>query len=112
MKAIAKIYYVSECGKTFGNPLPAINHESVCKCWTNLKFKTCKTCRFSKVFKESVGDDFFSATTYYRECQNPKMKPELFTPAHEKAQDVCINCPKWRKDDKKNHRKATLKNKS
>lgn len=40
------IRYIAECGKGFWDKKSCKNHEQNCKCWTNPKNKTCKTCQY------------------------------------------------------------------
>lgn len=49
------IAYKAECGKKFHTKKACLNHESWCRCWTNPKFKTCKSCLYGKQVKDSNG---------------------------------------------------------
>ena len=53
MKSKKVLRYYSDCGKGFWKKQKALKHESNCKCWTNHKNKTCKTCKY--VFFEDTG---------------------------------------------------------
>ena len=86
--------FIADCGRGFWNKKACLKHEEVCKCWTNPKYKTCKTCFFAWV----DGEDGW-------QCDNKEFNYDLhFTPAHEKANDLCINCPVWKsnKPEKEN----------
>ena len=91
--------YYSICGRAFWKKKDCLNHEDRCKCWTNPKFKTCKTCIFGKRIVDSNGMEHepINAHTWKTwECLNPKFDYDKhFTPAHKNADDLCINCPVW-----------------
>jgi len=80
---------VADCGRRFRTDGRARNHEV--RCWKSPALKTCKTCKHARrvPYEDDTGDGG------YLECSNEAMDYDDFTPAHEKAQDVCINCPKW-----------------
>ena len=81
--------FIADCGKKYWSNSGCKGHEKNCKCWTNPKFKTCKTCEFSGQY--GYGE---------QECDNPVFDHDKhFTPAHEKAPDLCINCPVWASKD-------------
>jgi hypothetical protein len=50
--------YYAECGKGYWGKSAAINHELDCKCWGNVKNKTCKTCthKFTIPFESDTGE--------------------------------------------------------
>jgi hypothetical protein len=84
--------YVAECGRRFSNKKSCQTHEANCKCWTNPKYKTCKTCKFARFGWDSDDNRSWRTT----DCENPSFDYDKhFTPAHEKAEDLCINCPIW-----------------
>jgi hypothetical protein len=89
--------YYADCGKGFWNKNSCSNHEDNCKCWTNPKYKTCKTCVFGKQITDSNGMEHEPRelhTWRQWECSNPKFNYDIhFKPAHENAADLCINCP-------------------
>lgn len=91
--------YKCECGKKFYTKKAAINHEKVCKCWTNPKHRTCKTCKYGHLQYDSNGMEHEPQnlhTWHEWVCKNPEYKSELHhTPAHEKVPDLNINCPVW-----------------
>lgn len=100
--------YYSDCGRGFWTKKSCLNHEISCKCWTNPVYKTCKTCKFGKITNDSNGMEHEPQnleTWSYWECKNPLFNyDEHFTMAHEKAEDLCINCPVW--ESKKNKTNA------
>lgn len=84
--------YYAECGRGFWTKRAAQSHEQNCKCWTNPKFRTCKTCKHGEQIEDS--DDYQKWTAW--QCNNIDFDYDKhFTPAHEKAEDLCINCPIW-----------------
>lgn len=93
--------YISDCGKGFWDKKSCLNHEDRCRCWTNPKYKTCKTCLFGVQITDSNGMEHEPALLHtWRQwrCLNPKFNYDVdFTQAHENASDLCINCPKWEK---------------
>lgn len=99
MKTRKCIRYIADCGRGFWNKNTCLEHESNCKCWSNPKYKTCKTCKFSREFIESNGMESEPSLLHvWRqiECENPLFNYDIhFKAAHEKAPDLCINCPVW-----------------
>lgn len=91
--------YISDCGKGFWKKSRCATHEENCKCWTNPKFKTCKTCKHGENVHDSNGmEDEPSQLHEWRqwECRNNEFDYDKhFTAAHKKAADLCINCPIW-----------------
>lgn len=47
--------YKCQCGKKFAKKYAAEHHEKVCKCWTNPKNRSCKTCKFGSFINDSNG---------------------------------------------------------
>ena len=101
---ILVIKWKCECGKKYSTRRIAENHERVCKCWTNPKHKTCKTCKFGKQEWDSNGmEDEPDKLHQWRQwkCGNPKFNYDIhFTPAHKNADDLCINCYCWESKNK------------
>ena len=99
MKTRRVTRYISDCGRGFWNKKVCLNHEESCKCWTNPKHKTCKTCKFGNNYEDSNGMEHepqYLHVWRQWECLNPEFDYDKhFTPAHEKAEDLCINCPVW-----------------
>jgi len=91
--------YYSPCRKGFWNKNAAEQHEKNCKCWTNPKFKTCKTCDWGVDQHDSNGMEHepHNLQTWRNwECTNPQFNYDKhFKAAHEKAPTLCINCPVW-----------------
>lgn len=91
--------YYAECGRAFWKKDACIRHEEFCKCWTNPKHRTCKSCKHMRVVKDNNGmqdEPHLLDTWRMIECKNPVFDYDKhFTPAHEKAADLCINCPVW-----------------
>ena len=91
--------YRCGCGKIFVGKKNCRLHEERCKSWKHPKNKTCKTCKFGKQVWDSNGMEHepqFLHTWRQWECSNPKFDYDIhFTPAHEKAEDLNINCPLW-----------------
>ena len=99
MKTKRVTRYIADCGKGYWTKKSCLQHEQNCKCWTNPKFKTCKTCKFAKVTHDSNGMEHepqHLQTWVQIECENPEFDYNRhFTEAHKKAKDLCINCPVW-----------------
>lgn len=92
------IAYKAECGRKFHTKKACKKHELYCTCWTNPKYKTCKSCKFGKQVKDSNGmesDPQYLETWRQWQCSNPDFKEYMFTSAHKNAPDICINCPVW-----------------
>ena len=92
--------YQCDCGRKFHTKKAAYLHETfACKCWTNPKFKTCKTCKFGKQVKDSNGmesEPQHLHTWKQWQCSNPLFIYDThFTAAHENAPDLNINCILW-----------------
>lgn len=49
------VRYKCECGRKFASKRAAEYHEAVCKCWTNPKNRTCKTCVHGSLVNDSNG---------------------------------------------------------
>lgn len=79
----------ADCGHKFKTDDQAVSHMT--RCWKSPQTRTCKTC------KHGHHAQYEEETGYGGEweCRNPEMLEEDFTPAHEKAPDICIRCPKW-----------------
>lgn len=108
------VAYKCDCGKKYHTKKSAATHEKNCRCWTNPKYKTCKTCVFGRQIKDSNGMEHepqYLQTWKQWGCSNPEFVYDLhFTPAHEKADDLCINCPVWKPNPHKaRNRTLTLK---
>lgn len=78
----------ADCGHNFKSEAQAVSHMT--RCWKSPETRTCKTCKHGH--RTLVDDE--SARRMW-ECRNPDMLEEDFTPAHEKAPDICLRCPKW-----------------
>lgn len=92
--------YQTLCGKKFFNKQSAKKHELVCKCWANPNLKTCLTCKFGKLVKDSNGMEYepqYLHTWKQWECSNSAFDYDrMFTQAeHDKTQSLNINCPIW-----------------
>jgi len=106
MRTVRVTRYISDCGRGFWTKKTAETHDKNCRCWTNPKFKTCKTCAFCTVENDSNGmehDPKYLQTWASIECHNPDFDYDKhFTEAHGKAPDLCINCPVWKNKNNKN----------
>jgi hypothetical protein len=77
--------FMAICGRGFWDKNKCLIHEQNCKCWTNPKYKTCKTCKHGRNSRDEGW-----------QCDNPRFVYDIhFTPAHKNAEDLCINCPVW-----------------
>lgn len=96
---IMVVKYKCACGKRYSAKRLAERHEVVCTCWTNPKYKTCKTCVFGEQVKDSNGMEHepqYLETWNVWECNNPDFNYNIHhNPAHANAPDLCINCTKW-----------------
>lgn len=99
MREVKVKRYIADCGRGFWKKAHCENHEKRCKCWKNPKFKTCLTCIHEKLTNDTNGmesEPQHLHTWVERVCLNPEfVREKHFTPAHEKAPDLCINCPVW-----------------
>jgi hypothetical protein len=92
MKTKSVIHYIADCGRKYHTKKCCLSHELVCKCWTDPKYRTCKTCKFEHWAED--GDGYRSWRV--NDCKNPKFNYDIhFKQAHEKAPDLCINCTLW-----------------
>jgi hypothetical protein len=48
MQSKKVIRYYADCGKGFWKKPAALAHDISCKCWTNPRNKTCKTCKYGE----------------------------------------------------------------
>lgn len=55
MEKVNVIKYKTDCGKFYSSAKAARSHESHCRCWKNPKIKTCMTCAFGRLIKDSNG---------------------------------------------------------
>jgi len=105
MKSIRVTRYISECGRGYWNKSSCLSHELNCKCWKNPKYKTCKTCKFVHYAYNTNGMEHepqYLETWMELDCKNPLFDYDKhFKPAHEKAQNLNINCPVWESKIKK-----------
>lgn len=99
MKTRRVTRYICDCGKGFWTKESCERHESNCQSWKNPKHRTCKTCKHGVLMGDSNGMEHepqLLHTWTYWDCKNPNfVYDKHFTPAHEKAEDLCINCPVW-----------------
>jgi len=72
MKTKKVLRYYADCGKGFWKKVTALDHETSCKCWTNPRNKTCKTCKYGEKipYEPDTGDG-----AYY-ECNHPNHNEE------------------------------------
>lgn len=87
-----------DCGKNYFTKQGAKNHEKVCVCWTNPKYKTCLTCKFYRVFTDSNGMEHepYNLETWKQvKYTNPLFKDYMFHAVHKNAPDINMNCPVW-----------------
>ena len=91
--------YKCGCHKVFVGKKACELHERVCKSWKHPKHKTCKTCKFGYQSYDSNGMEHepqYLQTWKEWRCSNPLFNYDIhFTPAHENASDLNINCPVW-----------------
>jgi len=73
--------YYSECGKGFWKKTPALDHEHNCKCWTNPKNKTCKTCKYGEQipYEDDTGDGGYWACNHDEKQDEHTGAPEGIT---------------------------------
>lgn len=97
MKRVSR--FIADCGRGFWNKNSCTEHEINCKCWTNPKYRTCKTCKYKKIVHDSNGMEHepqYLHTWSQIECQNPKFNYDIhFHAAHKNAEDLNINCAIW-----------------
>jgi len=90
--------YKSDCGKLYAKKQSAIAHETICKCWSNPNLKTCVTCKFGQLIKDSNGMEHepqYLHTWKQWECSNVEFNYDtMFTQApNDNTESLCINCP-------------------
>ncbi len=102
MKSKKVLRYYADCGRGFWKKGSCLGHEKRCKCWTNPKYKTCLTCKFHNLIKDSNGmEEPYRENFITRECNNANFDHDRdFRPAHENAPDLCIDCEMWESKSK------------
>tara|TARA_R110000851_G_scaffold240929_1_gene393582 strand:- start:81 stop:377 length:297 start_codon:yes stop_codon:yes gene_type:complete len=78
--------YYADCGKGFWSKSGALNHEGNCKCWGNVKNRTCKTCKFGGYleYEDDTGDGGIW------ECGHIKVEEHSGAPSDIKY--ISVNC--------------------
>lgn len=97
MKVKKVLRYYAECGRGFWKKQDAIKHEANCKCWTNPKLKTCKTCKHEKTYYDSSDyESGYLGEGFIRECAIG-IDPDgpAWTKPHENIHDLNIHCAWW-----------------
>jgi len=92
------IAYRCECGRKYHTKQSAVRHEKICQCWTNPKFRTCKSCKWATKEKDSNGmeDEPQNLETWVQwKCNNPDYRDYHFHAAHKNAPDLNFNCAIW-----------------
>jgi len=95
--------WVTDCGKLYKYKQSAKNHERICKCWSNPKFKTCKTCKFGELHNyggEEISDPYpmKGPDDWKWKCNHVEpVDPDspAFTLVGHKDFMLNSNCPKW-----------------
>jgi len=90
--------YITECNRKYFTKLSCSIHEKTCRCWKHPKMQTCLTCKFGiRIYGMKNMPTRLNKRNEW-DCSNSAFNHELhFTPAHEKAKDLNINCPIWEK---------------
>lgn len=88
--------YYAECGKAFWKKQRALNHEKVCTCWVNPKFKTCLSCKHHKQYYDESTPDY-PGQGYINECGiGIDQNGPAWNPCDEnKAPDINYMCQWW-----------------
>lgn len=99
MKEVLQKRFITDCGKNYLRKAQAISHESICRCWTNPNLKTCVTCKFGELVKDSNGmedEPQYLETWKWWNCKNREFDFDtMFTQASgDNTKSLCINCPK------------------
>ena len=92
MQMIKLVRYVADgCGRRFASKKKCLEHEVVCKCWSNPKNRACKTCAFAYREKynpeDGTGGDGFH-------CENPHNNSE-HSGAPEGVDYISVGCEFW-----------------
>jgi len=92
MKTRRVTRYITDCGRGFWNKRQAETHETNCKCWTNPKNKTCKTC----IYGMKMPDEPDVGVTSYWECNNEDISIDGHTGGPDGVDYLSVNC-RWHK---------------
>ena len=95
MKTKRVTRYMADCGKGFWDKSSCLYHESKCKCWTNAKNRTCKTCHWASeilVVSNVIcdGKECFQSGGY--QCNCPCNKAEEHSGAPEGVTHLSVGC--------------------
>lgn len=91
--------HFTECGREFKQKRSAIKHDLVCKCWSNPKHKTCKTCKHRYEGYDSNGME--NDPAYLESWKTANCRKGIWEESPEwnqthKNVDVNINCMAWK----------------
>lgn len=92
MKVRRVLRYISDCGRGYWSKAACLAHEAVCKCWTNPKNRTCKTCEFGR----HVRDDVDPGADTYWECLNDNNPNDDHTGGPEGVDYISVHCVYWK----------------
>ncbi len=89
--------YYADCGRAWWTKKACLTHEKNCKCWTNPKHRTCKTCRFATKDSESIEDGHGQVikTESWFDCTNPSQADKEHSGAPEGHDYISVNCIGW-----------------
>ena len=76
--------YIADCGRGFWHKQACLHHEKACKCWTNPKNQTCKTCFHA----DWIEEDYYS---YYDCALN--LEANGGPPG---VDDISVNCTSYK----------------
>lgn len=89
MKKKKLIRYYADCGKGYWKKQICLDHEIVCKCWTNPKNKACKTCAFGIIdFNDDEGHNM------YWDCTNKDFTEHSGAPGS--IIYISVGCKLWK----------------
>lgn len=98
--------FQSDCGRIYKHKSSAISHDKKCKCWSNPKLKTCKSCVFGELHDFGGGmatDDpypIYFPSSYQWKCNHESpvyfdlSNPEFCLIGKEEYM-MNSNCQKW-----------------
>ena len=90
--------YVAPCGHRFTTRASAAAHERSATCWKLPALRTCQSCKFNRVIRDSNGmehEPAFLETFLTRECTRPNFDPDELTPVRSGVTDLFRDCPGW-----------------
>lgn len=92
MKITRPYRYIADCAKGFWSKSDCLKHESNCKCWTNPKNRTCKTCEFGQ-YEEYEADTGYGGVWV---CGNSDNDSDHHKGAGDKVDYLSAHCDHYK----------------